>query len=193
MKTTFKYFVICLIGIFFITAGQNEAQAKASTSLLDSLKNLPAPEFVLKDLNGKNVSLASLRGKTVVIDFWATWCHYCIKSFPSAQRLINKYKNDPKVVFLFIDTHERNSDYLSAIDNLLKKNQYTFNVLIDEKDDLGVQGKIFKEYKVKALPTKIIIDRKGIIRYNILGFDDELPIETEVLNISSKIDQVNNL
>src|ERR1700748_85368 len=68
--------------------------------------NQSAPDFKLKDIDGKEISLASLNGKIVIVDFWATWCGPCKASFPGMQLAVNNFKNDKDVVFLFIDTRQ---------------------------------------------------------------------------------------
>jgi len=118
-----------------------------------------ANNFSLKDAAGKMVSLASLRDKVVVLDFWATWCIPCRASFPEMQVLLDKYKADTTIVFLFIDTWERKTpDKIKAeVNSILSENNFSFKVLFD------VSNKVRKDYRVEAIPAKFVIDKKGNI------------------------------
>ncbi len=78
-----------------------------------------APSFTLKVLNGNMVSLEDLKGKVVILDFWATWCGPCKASFPAMKSAINKYAADSSVVFLFIDCMERVKDPSEMISSFL--------------------------------------------------------------------------
>src|SRR5690606_41666590 len=89
----------------------------------DTIKPRPAPGFSLKDLDGKEVSLEDLKGKVVVLDFWATWCAPCIKSFPAMQMAVDKYKEDPEVAFLFINTWERQEDPAAAVKQFMDRSE----------------------------------------------------------------------
>jgi thiol-disulfide isomerase/thioredoxin len=89
--------------------------------LAKELISQPAPAFSLVDLEGNKVSLAELKGKVVILDFWATWCAPCKKSFPAMQKALDKYKADPNVRFLFIDTWERIPEPKKAVQPLLQK------------------------------------------------------------------------
>lgn len=125
-----------------------------------------APVFSLKNIDGQPVNLASLKGKTVILDFWATWCVPCKNSFPAMQRAIVKYKNDPNVMFLFIDCWERTEDPVQTVKDYIKTTAYTFNILMDEDKKTGVAS----QYEVKGIPQKFVIDKEGKIRFKITGY-----------------------
>ncbi len=134
------------------------------------------PDILLKDLKGNEFSLKDLKGKTIVIDFWATWCAPCIAAFPGMQNAIEKYKNDPDVEFLFIATKEKGSwqERQNKIIEILIKNNYDFTVLMDYT--LPEDSKEFvaaKEFTIGALPSKIIISPKGRIKFRSVGYSGD--------------------
>jgi len=131
-----------------------------------------APLFKLVNLEGKQVSIEDLKGKVVVADFWATWCGPCKASFPAMQKAINKYKNEPNVTFVFIDTWEQAEEREKKVKEFIDKNKYNFNVLYDvAKPDEDNSFTVVSDYKVNGIPTKFIIDKKGTIRFKKVGFD----------------------
>jgi len=157
---------------------------KLRTDLAKEMINKPAPMFALKDLKGKTVSLADLKGKVVIVDFWATWCGPCKASFPGMQMALNKYKDNPNVKFVFIDTWEREENYLPGVKKFIADSKYTFNVLMDEKDNDGKQAKIVTAYGVEGIPTKFVLDGNGNIRFKHIGFSggaDELVDEVSIM------------
>jgi Peroxiredoxin len=166
-----------------------QAEAKAKEKVLKDVKALEkkfkALDFTLKNLQGETVSLAGLKGKVVVLDFWATWCGPCKASFPGMQIALNKYKDDKDVVFLFVDTWESKEPAKMKEDAALfvKDNKYTFNVVLDEKD------KTVSDYKVEGIPTKFIINKAGIVKYQSIGFSgnaDELVEELSLMIENAK-------
>lgn len=152
-----------LVGFEAYLAGlENVAKNKKREELLKNILNDPAPAFSLQNLEGKTVSLADLKGKTVILDFWATWCGPCVSSFPGMQKAQEKFKDKPNVVFLFVNTLEKDGAKKAA--DFMKKKNYPFQVLVDSDDS------VVANYKVSGIPTKFLIDKNGNIRFKVVGF-----------------------
>lgn len=137
-----------------------------------------ASDFNLKTLDGNSVSLKSLRGKIVVLDFWATWCAPCIKSLPSMSKI---NKKNPDVVFLYIVTKETGSDAVQRIKKFVKEHQITLNILIDIPDKRNY-GKFItiSDYNITRIPAKVVIDKMGAIRFFSVGFTNENELNNEL-------------
>jgi len=161
----------------YIASLKAVAYRKQLLDLATTMINQPAPDFMLKDADGKTVSLSGLKGKVVILDFWATWCGYCKLSFPGMQIAVDKFKNDPGVKFLFLDTREKSDSYFSDAKKYIDENKYTFHVIFDEKDVDGQQRKIANAYNVSGIPVKLIIDKTGKIRFKVVGYYEVKPEE----------------
>ena len=145
---------------------QNANYNKFLAELSKSKLNTAAPSFALYDLNGKKVGLEELKGKVVVLDFWATWCAPCIASFPAMQKVIDKYKTDPDVKFLFVDTWEKGDNKKKKVSDFVSTKKLSFHVLLDDENT------VVADYKVTGIPTKFVIDKNGVIRFRSEDFKE---------------------
>lgn len=167
------------------------SKAINKTRLTDTVAiNSAAPDFRLKDISGKEVSLSSLKGKVVVLDFWASWCVPCHENFPAVQKVVNHYQGDQNVVFLFIDTREKSTDYVQLAKADMAKNHYNFHVLFDEYGADGKQNKYYSTLGMAGIPTRFIIDANGIIQNKEVGYDDRYTDEQKVAAAIKLIDEV---
>ncbi len=126
-----------------------------------------APDFALVDMAGKSVKLSELKGKVVILDFWATWCGPCIMSFPGMKQAMDKYKNNPNVQFLFVNTFERveQSQWKSTVTNFVNQRGFnTFPIIYD------MGGEVALNYGVNGIPAKFCIDKEGKIKFKSTGF-----------------------
>jgi peroxiredoxin len=124
-----------------------------------------APDFTVKDLQGKSYTLSSLRGRPVMIDFWATWCPPCRKGLPETEETYRKYGAQSLAVMTI------SNEDVATIGAFVKKNHYTFPTYRDPNDDAS------KAYNVTGIPTLVIIDATGKLVAYYVGLQDPEAIQ----------------
>jgi thiol-disulfide isomerase/thioredoxin len=133
-----------------------------------------APQWTLKDVNGKPVPFSQFKGKVVIVDFWATWCPPCRTEIPGYVALQKKYADDGLV---FVGISVDGDDAIQAVKDFVK--QFNINYLIVMADD-----KIQDSFGVnQGYPTTFIIDRDGQIRNKKVGREPTANYEKEILAV----------
>ncbi|MFA7239021.1 MAG: TlpA disulfide reductase family protein [Sulfuricellaceae bacterium] len=139
------------------------AAGEGASPLIPLGERKPAPELKLEDVDGKPRNLAELRGKVVLVNFWATWCPPCRREMPSMQRL---YQSLPKERFEILAVNIGEDDgTVFAFTGTLEPSP-TFPLLLDR--DSGA----LRKWPVKGLPTSFIIDKKGRMALRAVGGRD---------------------
>ena len=135
----------------------------------------PAPDFQLLDLEGQNVSLSNLRGKPVLINFWASWCPPCRAEMPFIQQIFEDEEwSDKGLVILAINIGESPD----TVKRFMASYGLSFPALLDTSQDVALK------YSVSAIPTTLLIDKDGIIKTIKVGaFSSKADIEKSLSKI----------
>jgi len=134
----------------------------------------PAPDFQLSTLNGQPVSLSDLRGKPVLVNFWATWCLPCRGEMPYIQQIYDEWQAKG-LVLLAINIGESPSQ----VAKFMQSQGLSLPVLLDGKGNIAVM------YNVRAIPTTFFIDRDGIIKDMKVGaFQSKAEIESSLSKLA---------
>lgn len=135
----------------------------------------PAPDFEARHLHGKSVKLSDYRGKTVILNLWATWCPPCRAEMPHMQTFYEKNKsNGVEIVAVNLTTIDHGE---AAIRQFVQDFGLSFDILLDE------DGSVVMKYPSLTIPTSFLIDSKGIVREKIMGPMDEEKMSSLIKSI----------
>ncbi len=142
-------FVLILGGAGFLYTRLNSQSNNISADQQGTQGPVAAPAFTLIDSSGSTVSLEDLRGKPIVINFWATWCNFCVREMPHFEAAYDQYGED--VHFLMVNVQESPETANAFLD----KNGYSFPVYYDKT------GRVYSTFGLSGLPATFFIDAEG--------------------------------
>lgn len=138
-----------------------------------------APDFSFTRLDGAIVNSSALKGRVVVLDFWATWCPPCHREFPELEKLYKRYQANPNIMFLAIDVN-RDGETPQKARAFVQKAGYTIPIAYDARE-------VVTRLKAQGYPHLLLLDKTGRVRLEHIGYDGA---ERFVENLSKQIDKL---
>ena len=157
-----KKLALLSVMVFLLSVSCTREEKAAVTGTL-------APNFTLKDLDGKKVTLRDLKGKVVLLEFWATWCPPCRVSIPVIEKIYTNYRGKGLAILgISLDGGDWDSVKTFA-------SEFGMSYPILQGDD-----DVSQKYMVRTIPLFVLLDREGNIRHRFLGAGNEEAIEKEI-------------
>ena len=137
-----------------------EAEPEEEEEAAEEVKTIPAIDFTLKDQYGNTHTLSDYKGKTVFLNFWATWCSPCRAEMPDIQKLYEEFQQEDVVILGVAAPNLGKEQSEEGIRTFLEENGYTYPVLMD------TEAEAFQAYGINSFPTTFMIDKDG----NVFGY-----------------------
>lgn len=154
-----------------------------SSDPVDPVEELEAIDFMMTNAQGEQVSLSDFYGKPIIINFWATWCPYCVKSMPTYQSMYDKYGDDVEFIMLNATDGKQETEKIAA--EYIEKEGYTFPVfydyMVDEGETVHQLGSYV--YGATTLPSALFIDSDSMISSARKGAISEKDLEDEIKSL----------
>lgn len=154
---------------------QLKAKGDTESQISEKLVHISVPEIVVETPEGKRLNIKGGKDEIIILDFWATWCAPCKKSFPAMQSLVRDYKTDSKVSFYFVNTLETNQKYKESAEAYMKKKELSdLKVVYDIWQEARHTNKytfsgFARIFNSSGIPRKVVL-KNGYIRYTSEGY-----------------------
>jgi peroxiredoxin len=159
-------FGITIFPISILQAGDSLASDERNCPACPSfgvqrLEKKKAPSFSLKGLDGNKIALKDLKGKPIIVTFWATWCSPCKEELPTLEKFVEGKREQLAIVTMAIDGENE-----KKVRRFVEENKISLVVLLDEKEQTA------RTYRIRMVPTTLLIDREGMMIGTITGQRD---------------------
>ncbi|MBC6972044.1 TlpA family protein disulfide reductase [Bacillus sp. Xin] len=188
-KFTVIIILFCLAGYaVYVQLGKNDKQvSKEPVKSEETMKKeviakngievgKVAPDFELSKLDGTKVKLSDLKGKKVILNFWATWCGPCQKEMPDMEAFYKKHKDDVEILAVNYTVSE-GANGEEKVKKFVEEKGVTFPILLDK--DINVTT----TYKVITIPTSYFVDTKGVIQDKFIGPMTQKEMEKRIVKL----------
>ena len=156
-------FMICALFLLLFPVSAALADSTVPMASTGATVGVVAPDITVHDLKGHALTLSSLRGKVVFLNFWATWCPPCREELPSIDRLYQVYGNNPDFVIVAVNGEAEGAE---TVPKFLKEHPHAFPIYLD------ADGSAQKSYGVTGYPETYIIGKDGIVVGKVIGSYD---------------------
>jgi len=176
MKRVFGILII-LLAVASYSGAERVPQGLSPFPDIEPMTGTPAPDFFLRDMKRKGVSLTALRGNVVILHFWATWCPQCKEEIQFLNILNDQYRGkNVKVIGISADPSE------ARVEEFIMFNPIDYTILLDRDGSVG------RKYRVYSIPTTFLIDKEGFIveRYFIVDSRTLLDLRLRINSLLSE-------
>lgn len=140
---------------------------KANLQTTGKASSHDAISYHLNSVNHGKITAQQLKGKVVLVNFWATWCPPCTREIPHLEKLYNAYKGKGVVILgMSVDSDARGKTATQLVKDFIKVNELTYPIGIADRDVIDAFGNI------QSIPSSFVIDRNGKIVKNVIGYQD---------------------
>lgn len=159
-RRRFLFVGILTLGMIWILTSADKTGGSAAGLIPAPQKGFLAPDFTLETLEGETITLSDLRGRVVLVNFWATWCPPCRAEMPAFEQAFQDYE---KQGFTIVAVNATAQDNLRDIATFVEEFGLSFPIALD------IDGSVNEQYQIRSLPTSFFVSKEGIITEVVIG------------------------
>jgi len=181
-KTLILQIFLILAGFAWVWISRIDTGATTPETIQAPQEEFLAPDFDLETISGSRIAIADLRGKAVILNFWASWCPPCRAEMPAFQHALEENSD---IDLAILGVNATNQDSLLDVENFLQEYRIGLTIPLD------VNGQVSRLYQIHSLPTTFFINKQGIIKKVIIG--GPIPLSLLRVEIQQLLQENNNV